>query len=196
MNVQELKEKDPSRFQREYEEWYQHGLWRDWWDGVQEMFTEACKAKGVQVDKIWFSLNYSQGDYAAFEGALRVHEVMEHLKLAEPYPALYFAVKDYNTIVAVSCRYWTHSQVNGLRTYDMPSVPCGIFADLDEDTWDDLIETQVNEANLDEVLQEMVDGLCGELYRQLRAEYEYLTSKESFIEHCEANEITFEGESK
>jgi hypothetical protein len=30
------------------------------------------------------------------------------------------------------------------------------------------------------------------LYRELRDEYEHLTSEESFIESCECNEITFE----
>jgi hypothetical protein len=39
---------------------------------------------------------------------------------------------------------------------------------------------------------EWVGKRCSKLYRELRDEYEHLTSEESFIESCECNEITFE----
>lgn len=194
MNVHELKEKDPSGFQKEYEKWAQYALDYKWWDSVRDDFIEDCKPKGVRVDQGYFSLTYGQGDYAAFEGTLRLHEVMEHLKLAEPYPALYLAVKENGARVEVSCHYHNRSRIGEVYAGLTYCSPRGIFSDLDKDTWDALIEQQLEQSSLEEVLQSFVDGLCTDLYKSLRDEYEYLTSEEQFIEHCEANEIEFEGE--
>ena len=45
---------------------------------------------------------------------------------------------------------------------------------------------------IDSVLQAYVDNISHQLYRDLRDEYEHLTSEESFIESCECNDVTFE----
>ena len=39
--------------------------------------------------------------------------------------------------------------------------------------------------------QDWVDDVCGDLYRELRDEYEYLTREEQFIEYCEFTDVTF-----
>jgi hypothetical protein len=39
-----------------------------------------------------------------------------------------------------------------------------------------------------------VDDISRQIYRDLRNEYEHLTSEESFIESCECNDVTFETE--
>jgi hypothetical protein len=41
-------------------------------------------------------------------------------------------------------------------------------------------------------MQDYVDDISRQLYRDLRDDYEHMTSEESFIESCECNDITFE----
>jgi hypothetical protein len=68
----------------------------------------------------------------------------------------------------------------------------GIFAGLESEAWDELIEDQYASAGLEKALQDYVDDVSRQLYRDLRAEYEHLSSEQSFIESCECNDITFE----
>lgn len=50
-------------------EWYRQGaLDYDWWDGVEELAKTAGKCIGIEIDRIYFSGFWSQGDGACFEG--------------------------------------------------------------------------------------------------------------------------------
>ena len=64
MNIHELKETDPKRFERKYWSWVGRECDYKWWDSVEENFKERMKEFGLDVYKIAFSLSYSQGDYA------------------------------------------------------------------------------------------------------------------------------------
>lgn len=145
-----------------------------------------------------FSLSYSQGDYATFEGRIMVWEWMEATKdgpqtYAEKYPALFLAAQDYGDWASVNT--W-HRSCNARVTYDAHLVgntyPEGVFSGLDQEAWDELVEEQVDAAGLEQAMQDYVDDISRQLYRDLRAEYEHLTSEESFIESCECNDVTFE----
>ena len=159
---------------------------------------ERLAPAGVRVDKLWFSLSYSQGDYATFEGHIMVWEWMEATMdgdqtYADKYPALHLALADYGEDATVT----TYNRSGGARVNLDGNVvgntyPTGIFAGLDQEAWDELVEAQFYEAGLEQALQDYVDDISRQLYRDLRDEYEHLTSEESFIESCECNDITFE----
>lgn len=148
--------------------------------------------------KLHFSLSYSQGGYATFEGHIDVHKWMDVTKdgdrtYAEKYPALRLAMEDYGDYASVT----TYNRNCGARVnIDGGCVgntyPAGIFAGLETDAWDELVSDQFDSAGLESALQDYVDEISLQLYRDLRDEYEHLTSEESFIESCECNEITFE----
>ena len=112
---------------------------------------------------------------------------------AEKYPALRLAIEDYGDYASVST--YNRSCVARVsmdggcigNTY-----AAGIFAGLEAEAWDELVEEQYNEAGIEQALQDYVDDISQELYTDLSDEYEHLTSEESFIESCECNDVTFE----
>jgi len=192
MNALELKANDPKRFEKEYDDWRENACHDDWWEFVQEGLNADCAEYGITVDKIEFNLGYSQGDYAAFSGQIDVVEWMQAEGYDVEYPALYVAMNDYREYASITRGHRGPARVNMEYSVIGNTYPSGIFKHLDREAWDELVEEQCDMANLEDAMQEWVGKRCSKLYRELRDEYEHLTSKESFIESCECNEITFE----
>jgi hypothetical protein len=193
VTANDLKTHHSKRFQEEYLKWAEYAADFDWWEYTEERFKEDMDAEGVYVARIEFSLGYSQSDYAGFEGHIRLPEFMELKGYDVEYPALYLAVKQYGDSAAVGSAYRRGSgRVNWPADSINCTEPCGVFTGLDNDAWDLLVADQFYEAGLEDEMQSYVDDKCRELYRSLQDEYEHLTSEESFIEHCECNEVTFE----
>jgi hypothetical protein len=198
ITARELLEQDPKRFRKEYLEWTEYALDYDWWDYMEERLKEKLEPAGVRNIKLLFSLSYSQSDYATFEGSIDVHKWMDvtkdgELTYAEKYPALRLAMEDYGDYASVT----TYNRSCGARVnLDGGCIgntyPAGIFAGLESEAWDELVEEQFYEAGLEQALQDYVDDISQELYRNLQDEYEHLSSEESFIESCECNDVTFE----
>lgn len=197
VTAQELQTLDPKRFQKEYLSWTEYSIDYDWWDYMQDRLKENTAIDGVRVEKIEFCLSYSQGDYATFVGSIDVAMWMEAntyggQTYAERFPALFLAAQDYGDDAKVT----TWQQSNARVNYDGQLVgntyPSGIFSALDQEAWDELVEEQMDDAGLEQALQDYVDNISAELYTDLRDEYEHLTSEESFIESCKCNDITFE----
>ena len=190
MNVTELREHDPKRFEKEYYKWQKYAADYDWWDCIEENFIEDCGKLGVRVDSITFSGFYSQGDGAAFAGRVYVYEWMENKGYDVTHPAAYLACRDDGSYVSLETGRGNNMRANfeGWVYTD----PSGIFAGLDYDTWSELIDEQISDLNIEDEVLSFCEDLAQELYTSLRDEYEHLTSEEMFIEHCEANEVTFE----
>lgn len=199
ITAKELLAQDSKRFQKEYSSWCEHALDYDWWDFIEECFKNDVAPEGVTVERIYFSLAYSQGDYASFEGQINVAEWMESNKdgdqtYAEKYPALYLAVMDYGEYASVSDRTsrggWPRVNFDGTCVGN--TEPAGIFVGLENEDWDELVCEQHDAADLEKELQSTVEAMCRKLYRDLQDECEHLMSEQSFIESCEANDVTFE----
>jgi hypothetical protein len=194
LSASELQSSDPKRFQKEYSKWAEYALDYDWWDGIEENFKHDVAAEGITVERIYFNLSYSQGDYASFEGQINVAEWMEAKGYDETYPALYLAVKDYGEYASVSDRTnrggWPRVNFDGTCVGN--TEPAGIFAGLENEDWDELVCEQHDAAGIEDELQSTVEAMCRKLYSDLQAECEHLTSEESFIESCECNDVTFE----
>jgi hypothetical protein len=189
MNAAELKIADPKRFDKRYYEWCAHALDYEWWDYTVEMFTEDCAPKGVEV----VDTSFSNPGSAGFEGWVNVAVFMERSGLAEKYPALYLGVTDDGGRATVSLTRNSNMRVS-YDSYVNQTAPSGMFSGLDQATWEELIESQEAEADLESAIQKYCNDLGNELHTMLRNEEEYLTSEESYIEYCAANDITFETE--
>ena len=197
VTAKELRELDPKRFEREYYKWCEYAHDYEWWDYIDQMFTDKMAAVGARVDKIYFSLSHSQGDCAGFEGRVDVSKWMHHAKydtdrtFAEAFPALYIAVVQDGAYVIITSTHRNRADLE-YRCHIEYTEPDGVFQHLDEEAWRDLLIDQEYDADLEANVQAWVDARGDELYNDLRKEYEYLSSEESFIESCECNEITFE----
>lgn len=194
MNINELKEQDPSRFDDEYQKWREYQCTGyDWWDAVEEGFKTDMALLGLEVDRIYFSLGYCQSDYASFEGTLSVTQWMKNEGYDVQYQALWLAMCDYGFGRKVENRYacpnidWEYYYSVGGNT-----EPSGIFEGLDQDAWCELVESQMDAEPWECLINDWLQDKARDLYTQLVQEYEYLTSEEQFIESCENNDVEFD----
>lgn len=192
MTAGALREIDPKRFEKEYYEWREYTVSHEWWDYIYDNFKADCLLKGVRVDTINFSGFGSQGGGATFSAYVDVPQYMEDHKLHEIYPALYLAVIDDGSRLGIGTTPWYGMQVNNYCMYGNQTAPSGIFENLDQLAWEELIDDQEREADLATVVVDFCKGLAAELYKTLEAEHEFLTSREQFIVSCECKEILFD----
>jgi hypothetical protein len=191
MEVTELKERDPKRFEKEYYKWTEYATDYDWWDDLYEDFTTDCAKLGIRVNDITFSGFYLQSDGAAFTGRVYVYEWMEHKGFDVTHPAAYLACRDDGSYVRLETGRGNNMRAN-LEEYTNQTAPSGIFTGLDQEAWEYLVEEQISDLSLEDEVLSFCEELAHKLYIDLRDEYDHLTSEEMFIEHCEANEVTFE----
>lgn len=193
----ELKELDPRRFEQEYYDWANnYSLWDEWTDSIEGNFKEDVAPFGANVQ----SIQYDIGGYnpqAIFIGEVSLTQFMKECKvegasLSELYPALYLAVCEDGSWARVSSNYRRLGMHIEMRDQLCLTDPIGIFSGLDAEAWQELIEEQWGACDLEFHVRNFIDDKCGDLARDLQAEYEHLTSVEAFLESCEANEITFE----
>ena len=196
ITAKELQELDPKRFEKEYYKWMEFALDYEWWDYLYTQFKADCLPKGVRVDAINFSGVHSQGDGATFSAYVDVPQYMELQKLHETYPALYLAVVDDGSRLGIGPTHRSGMQVNNYCMYGNQTAPSGVFENLDQQAWEELIDEQEREADLATSVIDFCKGLAAELYKDLEAEYEHLTSKKSFVESCDCNEVLFDIEGK
>ena len=201
VTAQQLKELDPKRFEQEYLKWTEHCLWDEWYEGVEQNFTDEMAAHGVNVEKIAFNGFYCQGSYASFDGTVIVPKWMatetydDGQTYAEAFPALYLATKQDKSAVFVISTNRGSARFSFAPEFDR-TEPTGIFQHLDEDGWHELVVQQDDASNLESNIRWFIESKNNELFKQLQDEYEDLTSEESFLGSCEANEITFNLESE
>jgi hypothetical protein len=191
MDVTELKERDPKRFEKEYWAWTGHTLNYEWYEFVYENFKTDCNAVGVIVHDIHFSGFGSQGDGATFSGRVYVYEWMAHKGFDVTHPAAYLACRDDGSYVRLETGRFNNMRAS-LEEYACETTPSGMFEGLEQEAWEELVDAQLSDLSIEDEVLSFCNDLASKLYINLRDEHEHLTSEEMFIEHCEANEITFE----
>jgi len=191
MNVNELRATDPKRFEKEYQAWTNYAVGYDWWEDLYADFRTDCLALGVRVDDIEFSGFHSQGDGAAFSGRIAVYEWMEGKGFNVTHPAAYIACKDDGSYVRLEIGSRNNMRAN-LEEYAKQTAPSGIFAGLEQEAWEELVDEQISDLNIEDEVLNFCEGLANKLYKDLQVEYESLTSEEAFIDSCELNNVTFE----
>lgn len=169
----------------------------DWWDGVYDGFKSEMENFGLEVEKMYFSGFWSQGDGACFEGCVRDWRLFLP-SLGYNCPALInLAVEHFKFSVEHSGHYY-HENCTRFSV-DLP------LPDHDEDRWfaDNylpyeqhsvqeaaamaLLNTHSSSALELEFMEVFKNHMC-ELYKQLEAEYDYLTSDEAVLDALEAND--------
>jgi hypothetical protein len=187
VTAKELQSLDPKRFDKEYYEWCENAVDYDWWEWLDDSFKCDMTEAGVRVERIAFSTYPAR---AMFDGHVDVAKFMEHLILDEKYPALYLAVKQDGSYVSV--REGRYGNAFSMTEHLYNTEPEGIFAYLDAHAWEELLDEQLTFAGLESSIEEFCTDACHKLAKDLEADYDHITSVESFIESCECNEVTFE----
>jgi hypothetical protein len=159
-----------------------------WWDCVYDCFKEKAFNAGFDVDKIYFSGFWSQGDGAMFEyssihNALRI-EFIKNLKLSPMREGWLLN----NTCVSGSAK-------QSGRYYHNKSASHSIYWEVDNGDlhWSKNFHKWIeNYADaFEDYVVDKYDELCHELYSSLKKEYEYLVSDENIDETIRINEYLF-----
>ena len=148
----------------------------EWWDSVYELFTEDMKAIGIEVDKMYFSGFWSQGDGACFEGryshaAGATRAIRDHA----PKDNELHRIADVLQTVQRRNFYQLHATVTHRDRY-YHEYCMAISVERDSPTWQDMT------ADAEETVIEALRDLARWLYRQLEREYDHLASDESIDE--------------
>lgn len=195
---EELRTLHPRRFKKEYEDWALHAADWNWTDCEQDECKKDLALYGIHADSLYWNIAYSQGDGASFDGFVNIHDWMNavyadaEFTYAEKYPALYLACKQDGSFIRVRTGNRGMHMGFDFRENWQGTRAEGIFTGLDDSAWEELIEDQVTDADLEAEIRKDCEARMYDFYRTLRDEYEHLTSEEAFIESCECNGITFE----
>ena len=187
VTAKELQTLDPKRFDREYYAWCGCVADYNWWGWHEDLFKCDMTEAGVRVEKIQFDTYPAS---AMFDGHVDVAKFMAHLILDEKYPALALAVAQDGSYVSVRAGRYGNAFTLNETLYN--TSPEGIFKYLDAQAWEELIDEQIGAAGLETCVEEFCAAACAALASDLEADYEHITSVESFIESCECNDVTFE----
>ena len=192
VTAQELKELDPKRFEKEHYSWQEYAADYDWAEWVKEDYISQMRVEGINVDNFEWDVSYSQGDGAAFNGHVVVHEWMAaNPQYMEQYQALYLACKQDGSYVTLRTGRGMYMHAN-MNESLWGTEPCGIFSGLDIETWRELVEEQGSAASLEDEIKSTCERFMSAMYDTLRDEYEHVTGEESFIDSCECNGVDFE----
>lgn len=186
----------------------------DWWDGVYEDWEETLAKLGLSDFKAHFSGFWSQGDGAQFLGHLdigtfwRAHQQPEAIMegyndwierlnehAAPEFEQLILKVEEVGSLsvrISSNGRY-SHEYCTSFDFCIEELYPDPEIDDPDKAATDRKPVECLNDQipALEEWVTETCRAYMKEFYRQLKQEYEYLTSEEAIAEAMEANEYTF-----
>ena len=172
----------------------------EWYDFVYEDFQTICGILGVTLrtspvrlygggtrDKphLWWTGFWSQGDGASFEGSYaHARGATRAIRAHAPKDDALHRIAD--ALQAVQKRnFWQlHSTITQRGRY-YHEYTMAIEVERDSPTW------QPPTDDAEDTVTEAMRDLARWLYRQLRAEYEHLTSDDAIDETLAANESTF-----
>jgi hypothetical protein len=167
----------------------------DWWDSTYEMFREDMQEQGIDVERMYFSGFWSQGDGACFEGHIE-DTIMFLDKNCKPeeYPMIRMVVANGGRVrlsVRQSGHYYHENCTAFSMDADMPSNVMEQRTEFHEQVvegYDKVMEKEIDDFEKESI--EIFKNFMRKLYRNLEQEYDYLTSDDAVAEAIQANDLT------
>lgn len=169
-------------------EWFREaGADEQWWsESTIEDAKQIGPLLGFDVDNIYFSGFWSQGDGACFEGTYRYKaDAVEALKGYAPQDKVLLGIAE---ALVSGCKDIDYAQIKHRGHYYHENS-----MDVSVDYREGLPEDADVSGQYD-VLNECVSGFAKWIYRRLEEEYEYINSDEQVEEAIRANEYDFDAE--
>ena len=170
----------------------------DWWDGVYDGFKADMDAIGIDVDRMYFSGFWSQGDGACFEG--RVYGWEDFLtSLGYDEPALINHAVDFFSVSVTHSGHYYHENCTRfdvdlpLPEHDEDEVFISDHSphergSLHEAVWVTLLN-KYSAGSLEREFTEAFKDHMRDLYKLLEDEHDHLTSDEAVLDSLEANDL-------
>jgi hypothetical protein len=170
----------------------------NWWDFTFDNFKADMEAKGVEVDQMYFSGFWCQGDGACFTGRIRNWAVFEEHHKLGLLPMHIEHLADWGAASVGTSGNYSHSGTMKL-TYEVP------WPDSPDDhyfiesfcPYDDELRIAVymsefcklDYVSFEERVLEACRDHADQLYKELEEEHEHLTSDEAVLETLDANDM-------
>jgi len=168
---------------------YDINLHHDWWEAVYEMYMQD--ETGFDIDKIYFSGFWSQGDGAMFEGSPN----KDILNFITPNYRNEAYQKDWSRVIKLI----KNGDINiyGSFTHQGHYYHSKSYSDnLDAEMTNDWYGK--NYSNIEDILEDILEEIreyyedvCNKIYHSLEQEHEYYSSREAIEESIIANEYEF-----
>lgn len=162
----------------------------EWWENVFVMAKEAGAMLGIDINRIYFSGFWSQGDGACFEGAYSYRKGWRKALRSEfggDLLAKLEAIGDDLQEIQARYFYGISASVRQSGHY-MHSYCTSVNVEFEEHPtgyWNDTIEA---EDGITEALRDFMDLI----YRWLEEEYDWLSGEEQLTDWIIANEYQFD----
>ena len=166
----------------------------DWFECIYDGFKEDMRDKGIEVERMFFSGFWSQGDGACFEGGFYDTKLFinEHFR-SDQYPMIRKLIDEGGSVV-LSCSHRGHYYHENCTSFsldaDYLSDVLPNFTDFHGvvlDTMDMVLTTELED--FETISTEIFKDYMRSLYRRLEKEYDYLTSDDAVWEAIVANEL-------
>ena len=158
------------------------GLHDDWWEYVYEDAKEIGKQFGLDIEDIFFSGFWSQGDGACYKGSLRFKECDER-DLPEEVRGVYQALHAVSSLLKImdSDDYlFVDIKTDGRCSHEYGMD----FRYYEDRSYEAEEVVDVHREGIEEALRDYARWI----YKSLEAEYEYLNSDEYIDEHLHDEE--------
>ena len=207
MKYAELNDDVKERLRQNHAE---HAAYDSWWDCTKEQYKEGGTERGFDIDDMYFSGFWSQGDGASWTGQIGIKQFLTyHLKPSNPQFAQYTVLGELVSDRGIADK-WIYPRVKVTTSgqyshqYSMDVAEVEVEECEDDDTVaegplaganvGELILQVINPAldDLNTWMQDEARDYAGEYYKALEADYEYITGEASLIERDE--EYTEDGE--
>lgn len=176
-----------------------------WWsDSVIEMAKEDGKELGFDIDKVYFSGFWSQGDGASWVGSIDVVKWCTNQMVADPKYRVLRAMAEEEMIEPYVCLsqsgHYYHQYTMGIDTVEVRADDDAQYNGLLEPmfvgcTLLELLASIGGHGALTDMEKDMLESArdyAVKIYRDLEQEYDYMSSEEAFAETAEANEWSFD----
>jgi hypothetical protein len=178
----EFSELDDDAKQKAISHYQQHWLDYEWWDFIYDDFREICKIIGIDVENIYFSGFWSQGDGACFEGDYYYKKgCLAGIKEYAPKDEELHCIAERLVNTQKPYFYGLHASVKHSGHYHNSRSN---YIAIDHDY------CYIPESVADDIKESLRD-LMNWLYTRLESGYDYLTSEENIKETYDANEVFF-----
>lgn len=171
--------------------WRVHAFDYEWWDGVYMMAMDAGALLGIDVDRIYFSGFWSQGDGACFEGEYHYRKGWRKALRAEFGGDTLAELIDIGERLQETQRRAFYQITATTRQRGRFCHPGCMAVSVDAETpaGDDICE------GFDEIEDDIKDALrlfAAWIYSKLEQEYEWLNDDEQVDDAITANEYEFD----
>lgn len=164
----------------------------DWHEYVVDVFKEDMKVIGINVDRVYFTGFWSQGDGACFEGNAVFPKFMDNFKPDE-YPMIRKVLENNGSVHFTTDHEGHYYHHNSIRyscdvefLYQVMDAPTEFQAQV-IDVYDKQLELEVPEFEKETL--EFFQDKMKELYSRLQNEYESLVSDEQVWETITCNDL-------